>query len=188
MIIEDWISTQSVKQFNFLNPKVEDIHILDIAHSLSQLCRFGGHADRFYSVAEHSINVATLLEQQDANKITILAGLLHDATEAYLGDVPRPIKAKLQDYENIYLELSEFITFHKFKLNGNWNGYVDWEQIHHADRNMCVNEAKQLGLWNNQWAEPPDPTLHFPLHCWNSDDAKWLFIYNYIELQEATSG
>ncbi len=183
MVVEDWISTQSVKQFNFLDPKVEDIHIIDIAHSLSQLCRFGGHAERFYSVAEHSINVATLLEQQGANKITVLAGLLHDATEAYLGDVARPIKMKLKDYQDIYLELSEFITFTKFKLDND----VDWEQIYMVDRNMCVNEAKQLELWNDQWAEPPDPTLHFPLHCWNSDDAKQLFIYNYVELQEATN-
>ena len=184
MEVEQWISTQSVEQFDFINPKIEDIHILDIAHALSQICRFGGHTSSFYSVAEHSINVATLLEQQGADKITVLAGLLHDATEAYMGDMPRPIKQSLpygdEGYRNKYLMLSEFITFTRFQLNN-----VDWEHITSTDRNMCVSEAKQLGLWNDKWVEPPDPKLYFPLHNWSSVEAEQLFIFNYTELWEA---
>jgi uncharacterized protein len=70
-----------------LNPNTEEIGIFDIARSLSQLCRFLGHTTAFYSVAQHSVLVSKLVPQNDA-----LWGLLHDASEAYLCDLPTPIK------------------------------------------------------------------------------------------------
>lgn len=75
-----------------LNLQVDDIDIRDIAHALSNQCRFTGHTSVFYSVAEHSIRVAELLDQRGCDRITVLTGLLHDATEAYLVDLPRPLK------------------------------------------------------------------------------------------------
>ena len=70
-----------------LDPNPEKILIADIAHALAHQCRFGGHASKFYSVAEHSVYVSQLCPAQDA-----LWGLLHDASEAYLVDLPRPLK------------------------------------------------------------------------------------------------
>ena len=77
-----------------------EVRIDDIAHALSLICRYGGHIPEFYSVADHSLNV---LERLVAMGITdrriLLMGLLHDAEEAYLGDMPSPIKRKYRDYK-----------------------------------------------------------------------------------------
>jgi len=82
-----WTMLSSGRRFWPFDPRPEDVDIGDIAHALSHVCRYGGHTRRFYSVAEHSINVAMALPPE-----LRLAGLLHDAAEAYLGDIPRPIK------------------------------------------------------------------------------------------------
>jgi uncharacterized protein len=84
---DDWIQTYSGRVFWPLDPKAEEMDIEDIAHSLSHQCRFSGHAKVFYSVANHSILVSEKCKPENA-----LWGLLHDASEAYLVDVPRPIK------------------------------------------------------------------------------------------------
>lgn len=82
-----WIQTYLGKQFWPLDPQHEDIEIVDIAHALSNLCRYGGHTNWFYSVAQHCVLVSEVVPPEFA-----LYGLLHDASEAYLIDVPRPIK------------------------------------------------------------------------------------------------
>lgn len=82
-----WMQTYTGVQFRPLIPVAEQIDIEDIAHALAMICRFGGHSKRFYSVAEHSIYVSQHCHPDDA-----LAGLLHDAAEAYVGDLIRPIK------------------------------------------------------------------------------------------------
>ena len=84
------ITTFSGIRFWPLLPNPADIRIEDIAHALSNQCRFAGHAREFYSVAEHSVRVSQLCPPEDA-----LWGLLHDASEAYLTDVPAPLKALL---------------------------------------------------------------------------------------------
>lgn len=88
-----WIQTFTGRAFWPLDPRVDDIDILDIAHALSMLCRYGGHTRRFYSVAEHCVLMSRYVEPENA-----LWALLHDATEAYMVDVPRPIKRQLPDY------------------------------------------------------------------------------------------
>lgn len=84
------------KYFNPLEPDPDMIDIEDIAHSLSMQCRFGGHTKIFYSVAEHCMNVSL-----NAPVRHELAGLLHDASEAYLYDIPRPIKRNLIGYKEM---------------------------------------------------------------------------------------
>lgn len=84
-----WIATYTGRKFFPLDPRVEDIDIVDIAHALAMKCRFGGHAKQFYSVAQHSVLLANHAPAEAA-----FQALMHDAHEAYspLGDVPRPIK------------------------------------------------------------------------------------------------
>jgi 5'-nucleotidase len=88
-----FIQTLSGRRVNPLDAAVEDIDPADIARALSNLCRFGGHSKAFYSVAQHSAIVCDLLEQRGgATPDELMAALLHDAAEAYLGDLPHPLK------------------------------------------------------------------------------------------------
>lgn len=87
-----WLSTYpSNEQFNPLSPQPQDIHIEDIATALSHICRYGGHVPQFYSVAQHSVLVSMMCEEK-ADVEAGLWGLLHDAAEAYLGDLIWPLK------------------------------------------------------------------------------------------------
>jgi len=85
-----WIQTFTGRQFYPLTPRPADVDIRDIAHALAFKCRFCGHARVFYSIAEHSVRVSHVVPETLA-----LAGLLHDAAEAYLADVSRPVKHAL---------------------------------------------------------------------------------------------
>src|SRR5215207_10148348 len=87
-----FIQTLTGRRMNPLDAAPEDIDPVDIAGALANLCRFGGHSRGFYSVAQHSVIVCDLLEQQVATPDELMAALLHDAAEAYLGDLPHPIK------------------------------------------------------------------------------------------------
>lgn len=89
----EWFLTSSSRQFWPFDPRPEDISIFDIAHALSNVCRFGGHCLWFYSVAQHSVHVSRLVPPEHA-----LVALMHDATEAYVGDMVRPLKRGLPEY------------------------------------------------------------------------------------------
>jgi hypothetical protein len=92
----NWMQTYTGKVFYPVAPSVEDIDPVDIAHSLALQCRYGGHVDRFYSVAEHCVLMSQAVSPENA-----LHALLHDATEAYVSDVPRPLKGHLPNYKDI---------------------------------------------------------------------------------------
>jgi len=87
----DWIQTFSNRRFHPIDPRPEEVFIEDIAHSLSQQCRFTGHSQKFYCVSEHSVRVSWEIGRI-GNFKDCLWGLLHDASEAYLCDLSRPIK------------------------------------------------------------------------------------------------
>jgi hypothetical protein len=92
----DWLQTYTGRRFHPADPRPEDIDIEDIAHGLSHLCRFAGQCSRFYSIAEHSVLVSFCVPREHA-----MQALLHDAAEAYLVDIPRPLKLMLPGYVEI---------------------------------------------------------------------------------------
>lgn len=106
----NWIQTYSGCKFWPMDPRIEDISLKDIAHSLSLQCRFTGHSSRHYSIAEHSLLVSSIVPAEFK-----LQALLHDASEAYLADLPRPLKhlAEFKFYRDAEARLQSMI-YEKF--------------------------------------------------------------------------
>lgn len=120
-----------------LDPSVEDIDIVSIAHSLSQQCRWTGHSSQFYSVAEHSILVSMMVPGEYK-----LEALLHDASEAYLSDLARPVK-KAPGLGEVYLQAElalESAIAEKFQLSPPPMS----AEVKYADEQMLRREAHQL--------------------------------------------
>lgn len=108
------IRTFTGKYIDIINPTVDQIDIRDIAHGLSMQCRFAGQIPEFYSVAQHSMYVATKARFNDRKENELML-LLHDASEAYIGDIAKPIKENLPDYirieENLMAKIGEKFGF-----------------------------------------------------------------------------
>lgn len=94
-----WITTYGGTRFMPTQPRAEDVHIADIAHALSLICRGNGHVKTFFSVGQHCIHCAREAEARGHSPRVALACLLHDASEAYMSDVPRPFKPYLTEYK-----------------------------------------------------------------------------------------
>lgn len=92
------VTTYTGKHFNPVEPDVQKIDIRDIAHALSMTCRGNGHVKTYFSVGQHCINCAREAEERGYSARVILACLLHDAGEAYMSDVPRPLKPFMPQY------------------------------------------------------------------------------------------
>jgi hypothetical protein len=103
------ITTYMGEDFTPLTPDANQIHIEDIAHALSLMCRANGHFVCFYSVAQHSINCANEAKARGLSARVQIACLLHDASEAYLSDITRPVKSHLPDYKVIEKRLQDLI-------------------------------------------------------------------------------
>ena len=104
-----YITTHTGKHFDPMNPDMTQADIRDIAHALSMICRGNGHVKTFFSVGQHCINAAKEAIARRCSRRVILACLLHDAAEAYLSDVPRPLKSSMPQYIQIEEHLLQLI-------------------------------------------------------------------------------
>lgn len=138
----DWLQTFTGKRFFPLDPREEDVCIEDIAHSLAHQCRYGGHVKRFYSVAEHCILLSERVYPDHA-----FAALMHDCAEAYLVDIPRPIKIALPQYKLIEQEVEKVIA-KKFNVTYPWP-----DEVMICDTRMLNDEGTQLMGPPNDWAK-----------------------------------
>lgn len=114
-------------------PRPEDICLEDITHCLARLCRWGGDTDGFYSVAQHSVLVASILPRH-----LQVAGLLHDATEAYISDIPKPAKRSLPEYDLAEERLAQVI-FQHFRVP-----FENLGKVKEADLIVLAAEARDL--------------------------------------------
>lgn len=99
--VGDFIQIYSGKEFYILDPRAEDVDVLSIAHSLSNLARFTGHGERFYSVGEHSIRCAKMARKAGYDVLAQLYCLGHDASESIVNDLARPVKQNIPQYKEI---------------------------------------------------------------------------------------
>lgn len=169
------IQTYSGHLVDVMAPDPAMITIEDIAHHLSLTCRFGGAIRDFYSVAEHSVHVSYLCDPEDA-----LAGLLHDAAEAYVGDIPTPLRSLspgLNEAEGKILDV----------IARKWLGRESWtkpESVKRADTRMLSTEARALLHGGPKWSieRPPVDRL---LWCVSAHEAKRVFLERFDALTTA---
>lgn len=151
------IRTFTGQYIDLLDPKPEHIHIVDIAHALSNMPRFAGHLKHFYSVGQHSLFCA--------NRAPVrlqLAALLHDASEAYLMDIPSPLKSAIPTYKEIEYKLMKVI-FYRYGLN-----YPLPDEIKLIDREALEWEWNYLALGKNNVSRSPSDIKRAFLYKFNA--------------------
>lgn len=183
------MQTFSGRKFYPNDIRVSDICIEDIAHALSHVCRFGGHCNRFYSVAQHSVHVAEIVEERCSKMRPMLPrtmepaplspvmarqfiahALLHDAAEAYLGDCVTPLKQVLPDYRDVEERAMNAI------LGAFPVGVFAPDITKDADRVMLVTEARDL-LGSPPWIKNYEQTpLKQKIVPWSPETAKLKFL------------
>lgn len=174
----DWIQTYTGRKVRPLAPDPEQIVVIDIAHSLAMQCRFNGFTRRFYSVAEHCCHVHDQLPLEYR-----LAGLLHDASEAYLLDVPRPLKRSplfAEPYRAAEVHLQGVIN-QKYGVPWPWPEKMG-NAIHVMDANLLATEATQLmrfGPGDPAWQEEGQAIARLTLPCWTPTQARTEFIKRF---------
>lgn len=168
----NWMQTYVGGIFYPIDPHLDEICIEDIAHALALQCRYNGHCINFYSVAEHCYWISKLLPPELA-----LAGLLHDASEAYLCDIPRPLKPWLTGYKEAEARLERVIAM-KYNLQYPWH-----DQIKYMDNAMLLverdqNMARPPRPWHDYNVAAPD----IKLNLWLPDVAEQMFLTRFEEL------
>lgn len=162
------IRTWSGRYVALLEPSPATINLPDIAHALAHVCRFGGHVPSFYSVAEHSLHVAAQLRRTYGDPTLALWGLLHDATEAYLGDMVRPLKQQMPGYRDAESNLARVIE-QRFGLPF---FALDDPRVKHVDNEILGWEMAMVR--DCTFRAPSDPVL-----------VTNAFIGKYYELRDA---
>lgn len=190
------IETASGQRYDFENPRPETILLEDIAHALSNVCRFAGHIRRFNSVAEHSVLVSRIVESypldefgavpgkaKNRKRHFVLAALLHDAHEAYIWDAPSPVKPLLGDTFKRLGRIADEAIAAKFLKEGYSADTFKHAAIKKADRIALVVEGRALlpvGPTDDEW-EPLPPGVQ-----WDGGlspyEAKTLFLQRAKEL------
>lgn len=177
-----WMVTVSGRRFYPLRPRARDVAIEDIAHALAHLCRFGGHVDRFYSVAQHSVYVSEIVDPDDR-----LWALLHDAAEAYVGDLIWPLKhgGSMAAHRRAEDRVSEAIAT---ALDLDPEGPSRY--VKRADWMVLLAEARDL-MGNPEWAprRAADMTIEpypvDPIEPWSPEEARERFLARYEEVSSS---
>lgn len=168
-----WIQTYTGIPYPILEPEPEYVVVEDIAHALSNMCRFAGHCREFYSVAQHAVLLSYQVPEEEA-----FAGLNHDDTEAYVVDMPRPLKHSegLAGYRDV--EESNWLAIAKrFAIDP-----VLPQSVKDADARMLLTEQRDLlGRQSRPW-EDVAPPYDFVITPWSPKVAKAAFLKRFYEL------
>lgn len=180
-----WLQTYSGKAYVIADPDPDQICLEDIARALSNQCRFAGHSRYFYSVAEHSVHVCNRVREileigsainhsdlGDEDRLIVAAALLHDASEAYLLDIPRPLKIEdgMSFYRGMHAKTMTLIL-EKYGLPTE-----KLDIIKQADNELLSTEKKQImAPAPRDWGPMANP-LPLTLNCWNPERAHLIFL------------
>lgn len=163
----DWVQTYSGRRFHLLNPRAVDVEPVDFTQALGQLARYNGQGHKFYTVAEHCWHLSYAVPAEHA-----LVALLHDATEAYVGDVVRPLKKHLPRFaeieHNIWLAIAARM---------NLPSAVIPDEVHAADRRILADERAALFGTQHAWPEDNLEPLGVEIYGWGPEEASlnyWL--------------
>lgn len=171
------ILTSTGDYFDLTDPHNSEINIETIAHALSNICRFSGHCSEFYSVAQHSVLVSKMVPQEHA-----LMGLLHDASEAFLGDVISPLKSMLPEYKTLEARVTNAI-YKRFNI-----GPHQYPTIKKADLMALATERKYLlpatdYEWECLHGINAINVMNVPeFRCWGPTEAKDNFYSRYYNI------
>jgi hypothetical protein len=190
-----FIETRSGRRFTPLEPVVDDIDLHDIAHALSHQCRFSGHTAEHYSVAEHSVRVSELVEQWGYPRHSQLWALLHDASEAYLVDLPSPLKnapyyasfgraladacgiAISYGYRHAEKELMRAVC-ERFGIS-----QLEPPEVRQADGVLLSTEARDLMPFKPEhWEKLAHPPLWERIYPWSHETARKNFLSRFTEV------
>jgi 5'-deoxynucleotidase YfbR-like HD superfamily hydrolase len=159
-----WIQTHTNKKFDLANPTPDMFDIEDIAHALSNICRYTGHVSTFYSVAQHCFLAYTLIDpkyRRDA--------LLHDLSEAYLNDIASPLKALIPAYGILETRIMN-IAAQRFTFT-----FPLPHQVHEIDLRLLQTERLQLfGKEPEAWSVVAEP-FDTKINCWTPEEAYFYF-------------
>ena len=176
-IIGPTILLASGSYFDFEDPERSAFTIEDIAHGLAMTCRFAGQCSRYYSVAQHSVHVSHLVSRENA-----FAGLMHDAAEAFVGDMSKPLKDMLPAYRAIEKRV-EAAVFDRFRISAPLP--VEIKQI---DRVMLATEQQQVMNNRDDWAlTNGSAPANLTLPNWGPAVAKAMFLERFHELGGASA-
>ena len=169
-----WIQTYTGIKFYPCDPRSDEVVLADIAHALANICRFNGHTTSWYPVAAHSVHVSKLVPLDQA-----MEALMHDASEAYICDLPAPVKESPLFAGYLQVEaLIQNAVQAKFGL-----GFMNTPEIKQADRVALATEVRDLiaepqtGVWNSV-----QPDLHYKCPRMSPREAEMLFLNRYEEL------
>lgn len=169
--------TYSGRYFHPLDSHPDEITILDIAHHLSRQCRFGGAIKYFYSVAQHSVICSWIAEDRGLSDEIIYEALMHDSSEAYLQDVPRPAKMLLPGYYKLEHKILSEIG-HKYNFSAAMS-----PEVKEIDNLVLHMEARDFGIdFSYPQGNDDDELPSMRIIPTESDYAKDLFIKRYAEL------
>lgn len=172
----NWVPTHTGKMFYLLDPRPEDIDIQDIAHHLARLCRFNGAGQSLYSVAQHCCIVA-----QECSPSNKLHALLHDAAEAYIGDMVHPIKIlpELAFYREVEQSIMSAVAV-AFGLESS----IMPEEVACADLVARRTEARDLGIFSPEWEISDVQPWNFTITPLDPCKAEVLFLNYYHQYKK----
>lgn len=179
---ERWIETYKGHAFYFDHPEEDTIDIEDIAQSLSQICRYVGHTNRFFSVAEHCVLMVEYIQKELGLGLEQrLMVLLHDASETYTGDLSSPFKAYVgADFKEIENKIQEVIC-KKFRIKypfPSWLKTLD-TRMRLDEKNSVLNPSHNI--WHTEGLEP----LGIEIEGWSPETArnKFLLMFNLLMIE-----